>query len=156
VSVRYCALLLFVLLACDDETSPIDASSTDGAVGDDAEGMGCGGSTYAHVSPTTSTLRGSGFEEFEDAEVRACLTARQSFAEPCGRDTIEDGAFAVTATVCTAGDWVVFIDRNGDGMFEDPDPSFRGPGGRVTPADFACGGVTAGAPAPACDEDGGT
>jgi hypothetical protein len=90
-----------------------DAAASADAPGDGAlAGTGAGGNPSPCASfggPTTSTVRGSGFEGWNGQPVHACLDATQNFSSQCGDTVVAGGQFSLDETVCTAYSWEVTV-----------------------------------------------
>jgi hypothetical protein len=86
-----------------------DAADATGGAGNAGRGGPTLSSCSPYGGPTTSTIDGSGFDQWNGQSVQACLYPTQSFSPDCEGGVVAGGQFSVTATVCTGYAWQITV-----------------------------------------------
>jgi hypothetical protein len=105
-----------------------------------AGGSGGGQDPCAPTYPgtlVTSTIHGSGFDQWEGWGVWACLDPAQSFGSGCGSTSVAAGQFSQTESTCTGVLWRVTINR-GNSSIACTVTAAPGGTNEITPAACAC------------------
>jgi hypothetical protein len=121
-----------------------------GGTGGDGGFVGGGNCYFGTAPPPSSTVVGSGFDDWNGEPVHGCYLAAQSFPSGCANGVIRDGRFSLTASTCTGVGWRVTIGSGSRQLDCD--------GYVITPLNCRCGGGVAGGPGVGCDagSDAGT